>query len=382
MSPFIGVSHGEWRVPQAPDPAPGDYEAIITADLANWRMTSDTLAWSEITSSFEHRITSPSGLPDVWYTWRGASQPVPTHAFQKSVDNGGSWSDLTEPFTPTGSAGGEWVALPSQWTAVAPGTLVVGRWSSAGHPGQFWPVNVYYSTDDGGSWSAVFESDITWPGGGSLGDENLVANATYTWFAWNPGTYLVRRISHTGGVASLEEIALPGGTTEVTMLATDASLAGARAYAVIQRVGAIAILRMDDTAVTDVTPDLGIPDGDVNDIWIASAGDVVMALVSGFVASELPSSIWRSTDAGVTWEKVRDWDAALTVVGGQSGKKAVGNSPNRPNTWFVWANNHEPTGSIVLRTTDQGATWTDVSLPSADPAGDDDQVYYQVTVLG
>jgi hypothetical protein len=355
---------------------------VLIANQASWRITSVDQSWEEITGLNADRISSPPGLPAVWYAWRGSAPN--THLY-KTTDNGTSWTQLaSDPMVPTSAVAGAWAVWEDHLTAATDGILITSEYSSTGHPGNLRLKNIHYSIDDGASWSQVFETDLDWADGGDWAKEGLVANTVYSWFRGNGNN--VQRVSHGGGLASLTEIALPSGYATPIMLACDSTLAGKIVYGVSSTIGDVPrIIRtspLNGELFVDITPPWDIDNADLGNVWIAVAGDTVIALASGFVDPDDTSSIWRSTNAGVTWTKVRDWNADLDSFFTFAGYKAVGVSPNRPQTWFVWANNHEAIGSKVMRSTDNGASWSFVNLPSADPGGDDDQLYNDLRVLG
>ena len=395
MSPTIGVSHGTWAVPTPPDPPAGDYDAVLIADQGVWRFSVASQEWEEITNLRALRMTSPPTLPAVWYAWRnesGAFGPGRSTDIYKSTNNGTSWTALaSRPFTPSGPDGlGEWPAWEDHLTAATAGILLTAKWSSVGGPagGPLYLVNVYYSTNDGASWSQVFASDLASGNDAQWGEEKLVVNTTYTWLVWTGGD-VIRRWSHGGGLASATDIALTGGLINIEQLACDSTLGdatpgGTTVYAVCRKSGETKryIAKVVGTTVSDVTPPWGLTDANLGNVWLAVAGDTVMALAYGFVSPNDTASIWRSTDAGATWSMVRSWNADLNPLFTFSGRKAVAVNPNRPNTWFVWANNHASIGSKVMRSTDNGTSWAFHNLPSADPAGIDDQSYQEIRVLG
>jgi hypothetical protein len=384
MPGFTGVSHGQWAAASPPDPPSGDYDAILIADQAAWRITSVSQTWEQLPAeTLAVRVTSPPTLPAVWYTWLGWDQSADD--LVKTTDNGTSWASLaSKPFDPSGEAGGEYVAWADHLTAATDGILLAAKWTSTGTTGSLRLKNIYYTTDDGASWSQVYASDLANGNTAAVyGRENLVVNTVYTWYV-GTGADEVIRIAHGGGLASETTIPLGGSFINAEMLACDSTLTGIRAYAVVRKSGETKryIVRISDTTVLDVTPSWGLDDADLGNVWIAVAGDTIMALAYGWNGTQDSGSIWRSLDAGVSWSMVRAWNNDLNTLASFAGRKAVAVSPNRPQTWFLWANNSEAQGSKVMRSTDGGATWAFVNLPSADPGGDDDQHYHEIRVLG
>lgn len=390
----IGVSHGAWRVPAPVDPPAGDYEAIVIGDKGHWRWAIATDTWEALADLNSLRVTSPPELPAVWYAWRTTAPPFgPGRStdIYKTTNNGTSWTALaSRPFTPddSGTPPFLYVAWEDHLTAATQGILLTAKWSNiGGNPLRL--KNIYYSTDDGASWSQVYASDFangnteaTWA------PESLVVNTEYTWYI-GTGADEVIRISHGGGVASQVDIPLGGSFINAEILACDSATSAPElnldhAYVVARKLGETKryILRIANTTVTDITPSWGLSDGNLGNAWIAVVSNTIMVLAYGLISGQPSGSIWRSLDAGANWTKVRDWNSDLNPESNFAGWKKVAANANRPNTWWVVANNSEAQGSKAMRSTDNGLTWTFHNLPSADPEGVDDQHYYEVRVLG
>lgn len=386
--PMIGVSHGEWHV-VTPDPPAGDYEAVIIGDKGSaWRFAVATETWEELPDYAALRTASPPGLPAVWYVWKTETPPAgpgkSTDIF-KTTNNGTTWTALaSRPFTPSGPSGGQYLAWEDHLTAATDGILLTAKWTSIGTAGSLRLKNIYYTTDDGVSWSQVYATDLADGNTAATYErENLVVNTVYTWYVGTAADEVIR-LSHGGGSASETAIALSAGLIDVEMLACDSTLDNQTVYGVARKALETKryLFKLVGTTMTDITPDWGLDDVDLGNVWIGVAGDTIMALVYGWVGATDTGSIWRSTDAGTTWTTVRDWNHDLTPLWNSEGYRAVGVNANRPNTWWVWANNVDPPGSKAMRSTDNGITWTFHNLPSADPDGENDQHYYEVRVLG
>jgi hypothetical protein len=369
-----------------------------------WRSTDLGATWTQMTAAAEWRARSEHtsvALPDGSIVLMGgyaSGTPTSRKDVWRSIDQGATWTQMT--------ADAEWLSRGSHSSVVLPdGSIVL-----MGGKGGFTCRNdVWRSTDQGATWTqmtaaapwtgtdnhtsvALLDSSIVLMGGydGNLHFQNDVWRSTDLGATWSQMTTAAEwgeRALHSSGVLSDGSIVLMGG-----------SYGGRR-----NDVWRSTDLGATWTQMTAATP------------WAARDGHTSVALPDGGIVLmggpgtySFRNDVWRSIDSGATWMQmtaVAAWagridhtsvalpDGSIVLMGGNDGtldpRNDVWRSTDQGATWtqmtgaapWTGRDRHTsvalPDGSIVLmggrdfrkgvrfndvwRSTDQGATWTQMT---------------------
>jgi PKD repeat protein/type II secretory pathway component GspD/PulD (secretin) len=365
-----------------------------------WRSTDNGATWTEMTASAEWSGRSGHTsvvLPDGSIVLMGGySSGTRKNDVWRSTDNGATWTEMT--------ASAEWSGRDDHTCVVLPdGSIVLmGGW--VGYPTYERTNDVWRSTDNGATWTEMTAS-AEWSGRTDhtsvvLPDGSIVLMGGYssgtrkndvwrsidngaTWIEMNPEPEWEARYMHTSVALPDGSIVLIGGEVDGYDNLHD-------------------VWRSTDNGATwiEMNPEPGwearyehtsvaLPDGSI----------VLMGGWAGYPAYR-KNDVWRSTDNGATWTEMTasaEWserwkhtsvalpDGSIVLMGGfdYAGhlKNDVWRSTDNGATWTEMTASAEwsarsdhtsvvlPDGSIVLmgggndvwRSTDNGATWTEMT---------------------
>jgi N-acetylneuraminic acid mutarotase len=366
-----------------------------------WRSTDLGATWTQMTAAAEWSGRSEHTsvtLPDGSIVLMGGYTAISRNDVWRSTDLGATWTQMT--------AAAEWLARGSHSSVVLPdGSIVL----MGGRGGTTSLSDVWRSTDLGTTWTqmtaaapwtgtdnhtsvALPDSSIILMGGydGNMQYQNDVWRSTdlgATWTQMTTAAEWGERSRHTSGVLSDGSIVLMGG-----------SYGGRRND----------VWRSTDLGATWTQMTAAAP-------WSARSGHTSVVLPDGSIVLmggpgtySFRNDVWRSTDNGVTWAQMTAaaaWegridhtsvalpDGSIVLMGGNDGtldfRNDVWRSTDQGVTWTQmaatapWTGRDQhtsvalPDGSIVLmggrnsrlgvrfndvwRSTDQGATWTQMT---------------------